>query len=317
MSNINSIKLNNLIENTLPIEDKLNVIIVVSNPCLYKRRYVLAQDFIERSKSNNLITLFIVELCYNDQQFVLTDSKNPHHLQLKSEYIMWHKENMINIGVKKLFPENWKAMAWIDADIEFENSTWALDALKILNGHKDIIQLWSSCKNMKSDQLKYDIYKSFGHEFNAGLTYLKNSNWHPGYAWACTKKAYEQMGGLFELGILGGGDTIISLSIIKKSIDLIKSKNYYKWEQLIYEFENKVNTLRLGYIEGIIKHHYHGSMINRQYCEKWKILLNHNYDPLIYITKNEDGLLIPTNAFPQELLNDIFTYFKQRNEDEE
>ena len=49
MSNINSIKLNmyHIRKNTEPIEDKLNVIIVISNPCLYKKRYVLAQDFIK------------------------------------------------------------------------------------------------------------------------------------------------------------------------------------------------------------------------------------------------------------------------------
>ena len=25
--------------------------------------------------------------------------------------------------------------------------------------------------------------------------------WHPGYAWACTRKAYEKMGGLYELSV--------------------------------------------------------------------------------------------------------------------
>lgn len=45
---------------------------------------------------------------------------------------------MINLGVRYLLPEKWKAFAWIDADIEFENSTWAVDTLKILNGSRDI-----------------------------------------------------------------------------------------------------------------------------------------------------------------------------------
>ena len=57
------------------------------------------------------MTRFIVELCYNDQQFIITDSKNQHHLQLRCNNVMWHKENMINIRVRKLLPENWKAMA--------------------------------------------------------------------------------------------------------------------------------------------------------------------------------------------------------------
>ena len=34
--------------NNNPIESKLHVIIVVSNPCLYARRYILAKEFIKR-----------------------------------------------------------------------------------------------------------------------------------------------------------------------------------------------------------------------------------------------------------------------------
>jgi hypothetical protein len=34
------------------------------------------------------------------------------------------------------------------------------------------------------------------------------------------------------------------------------------------------------------------------------------------ITKNKDDLLIPTSACPKQLLDDIMTYFLERNEDE-
>jgi hypothetical protein len=34
------------IKNNEPIEEKLNVIITISNPCLYKRRYILLNEFI-------------------------------------------------------------------------------------------------------------------------------------------------------------------------------------------------------------------------------------------------------------------------------
>jgi hypothetical protein len=34
------------------------------------------------------------------------------------------------------------------------------------------------------------------------------------------------------------------------------------------------------------------------------------------IERNSDGILVPTNACPQKLLDDIMTYFKERNEDE-
>ena len=55
---------------------------------------------------------------------------------------------------------------------------------------------------------------------------------------------------------------------------------------------------------------------NRKYTERWQILVKHSYNPLTHITKDENGLLIPTKECPAELLEDIMNYFKERNEDE-
>jgi len=124
-------KINNEIKNTIElngkIEDKLHVIMVVSNPCLYAKRYILAKEFIYRMENEQHINLYVVELCYKDQKFQITDKNNKRHLQLYTETApLWHKENMINIGVNKLLPKSWKAFAWIDADIEFESNTWVV-----------------------------------------------------------------------------------------------------------------------------------------------------------------------------------------------
>ena len=93
-----------------------------------------------------------------------------------------------------------------------------------------------------------------------------------------------------------------------------KADNSYK--QSIINFQNNCKNLRLGYIPGVIRHFYHGKKINRKYTERWKILINHKYNPFLFIKKNNDNLLIPTELCPAELLNDIFNYFKERNEDE-
>ena len=108
------------IRNNLPIEDKLNVIIVLSNPCNYRKRVKLAKEFIERMKFEKYVELYIVELAYDcNPQYYITEHNNPHHLQLKTKTPLWHKENMINLGVLNLLPKDWKAFAWIDADVEF------------------------------------------------------------------------------------------------------------------------------------------------------------------------------------------------------
>jgi hypothetical protein len=227
---------------------------------------------------------------------------------------------MINIGIKRLLPNNWKAVAWIDADIEFENNNWALNALKILNGHKDIIQLFSHCIDMGKDGNTMHIFSSLGFQYSKNNIYIPfvkgNDFWHPGYAWACTRKAYETMGGLYELSILGSGDTNIALSILNNGDKSYNENITQNYKKSIMKFQKRSNKLRIGYIPGVIKHFYHGSKKNRQYLERWQILVDNKYHPGEHITKNKDGILIPTESFPNKLKSDILNYFKERNEDE-
>lgn len=138
----------NLLYNTLKsdeiISETLHVISVISNICNFKRRYELMKQFIERIEEFKNIKFYIVELAYGDQQFEITSDSNPSHLQLRVEHALWHKENLINLGIKHLLPVNWKAVAWIDSDIEFENINWPLDTLKILTKF-DLVQLFTNC----------------------------------------------------------------------------------------------------------------------------------------------------------------------------
>ena len=86
--------------NNDPIEAKLNVIIVISNPCLYKKRYILLNEFVKRIEEEEAhVNLFIVELVYGNQKFMVTDKNNKNHLQLTTTTPIWHKENMVNLGV--------------------------------------------------------------------------------------------------------------------------------------------------------------------------------------------------------------------------
>jgi hypothetical protein len=308
------------INNNEPIEEKLNVIIVISNPCQFARRYILAREFIKRfDEEEENVELYVVELAYNKQLFHVTEANNKKHLQLRTNTVpIWHKENMINLGVKYLLPKSWKAFAWIDADIEFESASWALDTLKVLNGYKDIVQLFSHANDMDINCDTMNIFTSFGHQRVKERKYgLKGPNyWHPGFAYAITKKAYEKIGGLYQDAILGSGDNIIALSIINKGLKAINESSTDGYKESILEYQKNSSKLRLGYIPGIINHYFHGSKVNRKYNERWQILLKYNFDPKIHITTNNQGIIIPTQLCPQEMLDEIMEYFKERNEDE-
>ena len=307
------------IENNEPIENKLHVIAVISNPCLYAKRYTLMKDFIKRFENDepNCI-LYIVELVYGNQKFIITNNNNNKHLQLRTNIPIWHKENMINLGVKNLLPKTWKAFAWIDADLEFENNTWASDTLKILNGTKDIVQIFSHCVDMDNNEMTMKVMNSAGYQYTKQKQYTTNGEnfWHPGFAWAMTRKAFEKVGGLYEVSILGSGDHIMMHCLLNNGKNSISNTNSDDYKNSILEYEKKFCKLRFGYVPGVIRHYYHGSKKNRGYQERWKILVNNKYSPLLHIQKDLNGLIIPTKEFSKEFQKEIFDYFASRNEDD-
>lgn len=305
--------------NNFKIEDKLNVIGVISNPCNYKKRLSLANKFIKHMEEFDNVNLYIVELIYNkyNQGFSITSSKNPNHLQIKTDVPLWHKESMCNQGVKYLLPKDWKAFAWIDMDIEFDNLSWVDDTLKILNGYKDVVQLFSHCLDMDNNENTMQVFHSFGYQYDTGKKYCNTgvNYWHPGYAYAMTRKAYEKIGGLYEESILGSGDHNMALGFLgnKDSINMNTTDGYKK---SVENFVKKAQNLRLGYVPGIIRHYFHGTKENRKYNERWQILVKHKYDPSIHITRDKLGIIIPTKECPKGLLDDILQYFKERKEDD-
>jgi hypothetical protein len=164
------------------------------------------------------------------------------------------------------------------------------------------------------------ISSSFGYQYIKQKKYCNATGlnyWHPGYAWACTRKLYEKIGGLFQLGILGSGDTNMALSIVSNGCNSINKFTSDNYKKSIIDFQNKIKNARIGYVPGVIRHHFHGSMKNRKYSERWKILVNHQYDPYNHINYNKDGIIIPSASFPEQLKKEIFIYFQERNEDED
>jgi hypothetical protein len=79
------------------------------------------------------------------------------------------------------------------------------------------------------------------------------------------------------------------------------------------EFQNKARKLRLGYVPGVILHHFHGSKVNRCYTERWKLLMEHQYSPVTDLVYRE-GILhaLISDEFKESIMN----YFKERKEDE-
>ena len=100
---------------------------------------------------------------------------------------------------------------------------------------------------------------------------------------------------------------------VKFALNKENSTDYKKSVQL---FQDNVKNLRFGYVPGVIRHYYHGTKLSRKYGERWKILVKYEYSPFKHFEYDNNGILVPTKACPQQLLDEIFEYFGQRNEDD-
>ena len=105
---------------------ELAVISVLFNPVRYQTRYKRYMDFKDHMFRSG-IDLITVECIFPSavglglpsQRFEVTNPMNPKDIQVIAPSIIWMKENLINVAVRRL-PPSARYVAWIDADVEFE-----------------------------------------------------------------------------------------------------------------------------------------------------------------------------------------------------
>jgi hypothetical protein len=178
--------------------------------------------------------------------------------------------------------------------------------------------VYSHALDMNRDETNINIFNSFGYSYTKNKKYTTKGidYWHPGFGWAITRKAYEKIGGLYDKGILGSGDSIMALSFIGKVSNMNNVNYHIDYNNSMVQYQENAKNLRLGYTPGVIRHHYHGTKQNRKYVERWKLLMEYQYSPIEHLKYDEKGILIPTAQFPREFKDAILQYFKDRKEDD-
>jgi hypothetical protein len=70
----------------------------------------------------------------------------------------------------------------------------------------------------------------------------------------------------------------------------------------------------VGYVPGLLLHHWHGKKRDRKYADRWKIIIDNDYDPHYDLKEDWQGLWQLTDR-SFKLRDDIRAYFRSRNED--
>jgi len=311
------------------IDQTLYVVTPIFNPVRYRRRWMLYKKFENYILSFPGVQLVTIEASFGERRPVIEKSHDRHTvITVQTSTEIWTKENLINLAVQRL-PNNWKYMAWIDADVQFTRPDWVGETLHQLQ-HYDYIQMFSNAHDLNDKHEIVQSYTGFAYcyynqhyvpafDSKKYTTHHKQKGyWHPGFAHACTRKFFDSVGGLIDWTILGGGDTYMMYALagmltertMPRSLGDTGIRWLREWEARC-ERDCKRN---FGYMEGDLLHHYHGSRADRGYQDRGQILTSCHFDPEKDIKKDWQGLWQLTDR-NYKLRGQIRHYFRRRNED--
>lgn len=319
--------------------DPLYVITPIFNPQRYRTRWKHYLNF-EKQVLDSGAHLITIEASFGERQEVLTQTVSDKHtiINIRTSQEIWLKENMINLAISRL-PSNWKYVAWIDADIQFIRPDWVGETLQQLQ-HYQVVQMFSEAHDTDSNFEVIQTHKGFiwcYQNLDSSPTQMgksipakskdgystemlgKTHYWHPGFAWAARKEAINNLGGLIDWSILGGGDTFMAWALIgelnnrnmPRSLGESGVRLLQEWQERAEKFVKR----NVGHIEGGIYHFWHGSRKSRRYEDRGAILTGAQFNPEKDLYRDWQGLyqINPDNI---KLRDGARKYFRSRNEDQ-
>jgi len=297
--------INNIIINyTEPIIKDMIIIIPYFNAC-NSINILKNLKTVKKSLDNANIPYYIGEVLFENQESINVSNED-NIFTYKTDSYMFYKENIINILLDKI-PSHYTKICMMDADIMFQNKFWynmissSLNKLTICHPFNESVFL---DKRRQPINIKKSIIEIHD-DGNRG---------HPGFIWAFNKE-WLLKNKLFELSIIGGGDTIFASSILNLSHNkdwLNESYNNY-----LKEFNH---PQKIGNIGLTVFHLYHGDVNNRQYKSRNQLMIDllsyYNFTDISQLLeKNEDGLLKWNEKYKDKCNEILLTFFKNRKDD--
>ena len=315
------------------VTEPLYVISPVFNPIRFRSRWKLANYF-QQYTSYSGAKLYLIEASYGQREKVYTEKidDNITVIHVRTQHEIWIKENMINVAMQFL-PEDWKYVAWIDADVTFARPDWVGETLQQLQHYK-VIQMFSEAADLSPVYEQVKHFRSWMWCYKNGYTDIPGGDyyygkqtkggsihWHPGFAWAARREALDELGGLIDWGILGSGDRHMAAAMIGRVETSVNQSMSGRYIDMLNEWQHRSETYikrNVGYMEGLLLHYWHGKKADRGYKSRWQILIDNQYNPDTDIKRLTSGifqLVVDPDLRQIRLRDEIMRYFRQRNED--
>jgi len=300
----------------------LGFVAVYFNPCGYAAPRRNFRAFLERFRWMEG-RLLVVELAYGDKPFELTGAA-VNLLQLRSDSVLWHKENLINIGTQILRERGFKHVGWLDGDtiINGDGEGWYYQACKALR-RKKLVQLCEWIEHRYSDRVirqQAGVANYLTNDIPVGKVYKT------GLGWAVRGDIWDRCG-WYDMAIMGSGDRMLFLASVLPPDDLadvaqkitqLKSDSCALLEFSAWaEGWQRAVGRSVAYLPGVeAVGEAHGAHAHRQYYQRELELKASGFSPRKHLARDENGLLCWSADAPESLRQMLVDYFANRKEDE-
>jgi len=298
--NDSSNNINLHIQYSKPTRSDICVAFAFFNSCGYVRPIQNLLLFENKLKAAN-IPYYSIEMVIGDQKPALA---NPT-LRFYSKSALFYKEGLWN-RLEKEIPKEYTKICFLDSDIIFDDPLWLDNISEMLDTH-DLVHAF------KTARLLNESYISAGNLISAiyRLNHSKNSG-GAGYGWAIRRDFFLNLGGFFDMCILGAGDQVFYNFIYDVTYDLSADHLFTILSKKIAEYKASIQSLfpKVSYLNSNIYHLFHGVEKNRKYGSRYDILKNVEWTDTFIKNSNGFWESIDTNINMKCL-----EYFKERQED--
>ena len=121
----------------------------------------------------------------------------------------------------------------------------------------------------------------------------KGGYWHPGFAWAARRSALDSLGCLLDRCIVGSADWHMAAALIGQAEQTLSRQLQPSYKREVMEWQERAVALvrgNIGYVDGLLTHHWHGRKVDRHYSDRWRILVDNKYDPELDLKRDAQGL---------------------------
>jgi hypothetical protein len=308
------------------VHEPLYAVVPLQNCWRFRSRWKHTERAIKYFMDSGAVVV-LVEAAFNRRDFAFADSGLdgtpvtcdilPAGHGLKHIYIglrtkdeLWLKENLINTAVARL-PHDWKQVCWLDSDVHFLRPNWVGECIHKLQ-HYAFLQMFSHARDlapnyeMLPENYPHADGMGFVKAFQDGKLDAKLSGestecppypypprvW-PGLAWACTREAWDAVGGLLDFAIWGGGDWHMAHALIEKVEGMMRNDLHHDYKKMVMQWYYRCHThirRNVGVMEGSIVHHWHGRKEGRGYNTKHALLAQIGFDPQRHLKRDFQGL---------------------------